>query len=117
MPNCGFRPVCRNFFDSAPGASWSDFVSAAGKSDEGRRALAAWRRSRSIVGYGSGKRSAVHDLLLRHRDHRILIFAADNDTAYAVAREHLVQPITCDIGPGRGSGRCSALPPANSASW
>ena len=94
-----FRPVCRNFFDSAPGASWSDFVSAAGKSDEGRRALAAWRRSRSIVGYGSGKRSAVHDLLLRHRDHRILIFAADNDTAYAVAREHLVQPITCDIGP------------------
>ncbi len=94
-----FRPLCRAFFDSAPGASWSDFASAAGKSDEGRRALAAWRRSRSIVRYGTAKRGVVHDLLLRHRTHRILVFAADNDTAYAVAREHLVQPITCDIGP------------------
>jgi superfamily II DNA or RNA helicase len=39
----------------------------------------------------------VGDLLGRHRDARILVFAADNDTAYAVAREHLIQPITCDI--------------------
>jgi superfamily II DNA or RNA helicase len=94
-----FRPVCRTFFESAPGASWSDFVSAVGRSDEGRRALAAWRRSRSIVRYSTAKRGVVSDLLLRHRDHRILVFAADNDTAYAVAREHIVQPITCDIGP------------------
>jgi len=27
------------------------------------------------------------------------VFASDNETAYDVAREHLVQPITCDIGP------------------
>jgi len=94
-----FRPVCRTFFELAPGASWSDFVSAAGRSDEGRRALAAWRRSRIIVRYGTAKRGVVHDLLLRHHNHRILVFAPDNDTAYAVAREHLVQPITCDIGP------------------
>jgi superfamily II DNA or RNA helicase len=94
-----FRPVCRAFFEAAPGASWSDFVSAAGRSDAGRRALSAWRRSRVIVRYSSEKRAAVGDLLLRHRDARILVFAADNETAYAVAREHLVQPITCDIGP------------------
>jgi superfamily II DNA or RNA helicase len=94
-----FRPVCRAFFDSAPGASWPDFVTAAFKSNEGRRALAAWRRSHAIVRYTREKRSIVNDLLLKHRDSRILVFAADNDTAYAVAREHLVQPITCDIGP------------------
>jgi superfamily II DNA or RNA helicase len=94
-----FRPVCRAFFDAAPRASWSDFVSAAGRSDAGRRALSAWRRSRVIVRYSREKRAAVGDLLLRHRDARILVFAADNETAYAVAREHLVQPITCDIGP------------------
>jgi superfamily II DNA or RNA helicase len=93
-----FRPVCRAFFNAQPDASWSDFIAAAGRSDEGRRALAAWRRSRSIVHSGSAKRGVVHDLLLQHRDHRILVFAADNDTAYALAREHLVQPITCDIG-------------------
>ena len=26
------------------------------------------------------------------------MFVADNETAYAVAREHLVMPLTCDIG-------------------
>ncbi len=93
-----FRPVCRAFFDSAPGASWSDFALSAGRSDSGRRALAAWRRSRSIVRYSQEKRRVVNDLLLQHRNSRILIFAAGNDTAYAVARENLVQPITCDIG-------------------
>jgi superfamily II DNA or RNA helicase len=50
------------------------------------------------VRYTREKRSIVHDLLLKHGDSRILVFAADNDTAYAVAKEHLVQPITCDIG-------------------
>jgi superfamily II DNA or RNA helicase len=94
-----FRPVCRCFFEAAPQASWSDFVSAASRSDAGRRALSAWRRSRAIVSFSAEKRAAVGDLTLRHRDARILVFAADNDTAYAVAREHLVQPITCDIGP------------------
>jgi superfamily II DNA or RNA helicase len=93
-----FRPVCRIFFEAAPGASWSDFVVSASKSDTGRRALAAWRRSRMIVRYPAEKRRVVNDLILRHRDARILVFAADNTTAYAVAREHLVQPITCDIG-------------------
>jgi superfamily II DNA or RNA helicase len=94
-----FRPVCRAFFETAPGASWASFVASAARSDAGRRALAAWRHSRAIVRYTSEKRGIVNDLLLRHREARILVFAADNDTAYAVAREHLVQPITCDIGP------------------
>lgn len=94
-----FRPVCHAFFRAAPDASWSDFVAAAGRSDEGRRAVSAWRRSRAIVRYSAEKRAAVADLLMRHRNARILVFAADNETAYAIAREHLVQPITCDIGP------------------
>ncbi len=93
-----FRPVCRAFFEAAPGASWSDFVASAGRSDSGRRALAAWRRSRTVVRYNAEKRRIVHELLLQHGDSRILVFAADNDTAYSVAREHLVQPVTCDIG-------------------
>jgi superfamily II DNA or RNA helicase len=106
-----FRPVCRAFFEAAPGASWSDFVRSAGRSDSGRRALAAWRRSRIIVRYNAEKRRIVNDLLLRHNNSRVLIFAADNDTAYSVAREHLVQPITCDIGKKervRALGRFSA---------
>jgi superfamily II DNA or RNA helicase len=93
-----FRPVCRAFFDSAPGSSWKDFMTAAARSDAGRRAVSAWRRSRIIVRYTEEKRRVVSELLQRHQGSRILVFAADNDTAYAVSREHLVQPITCDIG-------------------
>jgi superfamily II DNA or RNA helicase len=93
-----YRPICRAFFEAAPAASWSEFVEAAGRSDTGRRALAAWRRSRAIVGYASEKRAVVSDLLMKHRGARVLVFAANNSTAYAVAREHLVQPITCEIG-------------------
>ena len=37
-------------------------------------------------------------LLGRHRYSRVLIFTADNEAAYAIAREHLVMPLTCDIG-------------------
>ena len=37
-------------------------------------------------------------LLQRHRGNRVLVFTADNDTAYAIAREQLVMPLTCDIG-------------------
>ncbi len=40
----------------------------------------------------------MHSLLARHPDSRVLIFTADNETAYAIAREHLVMPLTCDIG-------------------
>jgi superfamily II DNA or RNA helicase len=93
-----FRPVCRAFFDASPGASWLDFIKSASRSDLGRRAMAAWRRSHDIVRYNAEKRRIVNDLLLQHHTSRTLIFAADNDTAYSVAREHLVQPITCDIG-------------------
>ena len=37
-------------------------------------------------------------LMKRHRNNRTLIFTADNNTAYEVSRQHLIMPITCDIG-------------------
>jgi superfamily II DNA or RNA helicase len=33
-----------------------------------------------------------------HRADKVIIFTGDNRTAYDVSREHLVMPITCDIG-------------------
>ena len=40
----------------------------------------------------------MRKLLGQHAGDRILVFTADNATAYAIARELLVMPITCDIG-------------------
>ena len=64
---------------------------------EGREALQAWRAIRRILSFPRQKRELVGTLLDRHRGDRVLVFTADNETAYAVAREHLVMPLTCDI--------------------
>jgi superfamily II DNA or RNA helicase len=89
--------VNRSFRRLDPRATWQEFVSAATQSAEGRAALAAWRRNRRLLQFTRAKAGAVGALLARHRDARVLIFTADNDAAYAIAREQLVMPITCDI--------------------
>jgi superfamily II DNA or RNA helicase len=95
-----FAPVFTAFQRAAPGADWAAFVAAAMRSDEGRRALAAWRTSRELLAYPEDKRRVVRELLGRHVDQRVLVFTQDNQTAYALARELLVYPITHEIGRG-----------------
>lgn len=93
-----FLGVYADFRRAAPEASWVDFSKHAAGTPAGRRALAAWRQMRRLLSFTGGKRRALRSLLERHRDSRVLIFTADNNTAYAIAREHLVMPLTCDIG-------------------
>jgi superfamily II DNA or RNA helicase len=93
-----FTNVHTEFRQLAPGASWADWSRHAGRSAEGRRALTAWRQMRGLLAFTHAKRRALRSLLERHRSSRTLVFTADNDTAYAIAREHLVMPLTCDIG-------------------
>jgi superfamily II DNA or RNA helicase len=93
-----FRAVHNRFLRHQPAATWNDFVRAAGPTDEGRRALAAWRNSRRLLAYCRGKRARLRALLREHAGARVLVFTGDNDAAYAVAREHLIMPLTCDIG-------------------
>ncbi len=80
-----------------PNATWQDFTAAAYRTARGRAALTAWRASRAVLAYPAAKRAALRDLLAQHASDRILIFTADNATAYAIAHELLVVPITADI--------------------
>jgi superfamily II DNA or RNA helicase len=77
--------------------NWNTFVRTAVRSREGREAMEAWRAYRALVAYSEGKRAAVREILARHVNERTLIFTADNATAYAIARELLVVPITHEI--------------------
>jgi superfamily II DNA or RNA helicase len=88
----------RAFQGSHLGASWEDFMHHAARTDDGRRGVAAWRRARRLLAFPRRKREALALLLARHRAQRTLVFTADNDTAYRIAREQLVMPLTCDIG-------------------
>jgi superfamily II DNA or RNA helicase len=88
----------RAFRRGAPSARWEDFCRAAGRTADGREALHAHRRARELVAFAAAKRAALGSLLARHRDRKVLVFTADNAAAYAIARESLVMPLTCDIG-------------------
>jgi len=92
-----FTDVNRRFRRLHPQGTWQEFVSAASQSAEGRAALNAWRRTRRLLSLTKAKTEAVRSLLSRHRDSRVLVFTADNESAYAIAREHLIMPVTCDI--------------------
>jgi superfamily II DNA or RNA helicase len=96
--SAAFNHVFAEFRRAAPGAGWVDFTRHAARTPEGRRALAAWRQMRRLLAFTHAKRRALRTLVERHRCSRVLIFTADNETAYAIAREHLVMPLTCDIG-------------------
>ncbi len=93
-----FSEVYRRFCRLNPSASFAEFRLAAAQTGEGRKALAAWYESRRCLALTRAKLGAVGLLLERHKHNRVLIFTADNTAAYAIARQHLVMPITCDIG-------------------
>ena len=93
-----FAAVHAEFCRLAPDAGWANFTRHASRSPEGRRALGAWRQMRGLLAFTQAKRRALRSLLERHWSSRTLVFTADNTTAYAIAREHLVMPLTCDIG-------------------
>jgi superfamily II DNA or RNA helicase len=93
-----FRAVYASWVRTVADRSWASFVSAAVRSHEGRHALSAWRRARRLTAWPACKRVALQQILARHTRARTLVFAIDNDTAYTIARDHLVAPITCDIG-------------------
>jgi superfamily II DNA or RNA helicase len=93
-----FHRVHREFRRLVPDATWEDFARAASRSPQGRAAMTALRRAREILAFPAAKRARLAVLLDHHRDNRVLVFTADNRTAYAVSRAHLLAPITCDIG-------------------
>lgn len=93
-----FREWYGAFRRVAPFAEWKDAVAAANETPHGRAAMAAWRRSRRLVAYTKGKAAALAALLSNHHGQRVLVFTSDNATAYAIARRHLLVPMTCDIG-------------------
>ena len=92
-----FRPVYAAFRRGIPSAAGADFARFARRTDAGRQALEALRRVQRLLALTEAKRQVVGVLVRRHAAARVLVFTADNASAYAIAREHLVMPLTCDI--------------------
>jgi superfamily II DNA or RNA helicase len=93
-----WKPVVRAFFAQMPEGSWPDLVRVASRSEEGRRALRAWRRSRALLRHTRAAAALLGRLLARHAHSRSLIFAPDAETAVAISRQQLIPAITAEIG-------------------
>jgi len=66
----------------------------AARSDEGRRAMQAYRRQRALAFAAPAKLDYLELLLAEHRSDRVIVFTEHNATAYAVSRRFLVPVIT-----------------------
>jgi superfamily II DNA or RNA helicase len=93
-----FNAAYSSFQRAAPDSGWQAFVAAAMRSEHGKRAIAGWRTSKQLLAYPDDKRRVLQGLLARHASQQSLVFTQDTATAYQIAREFLVQPITHEIG-------------------
>lgn len=73
---------------------WANFIQAAARSRQGRRALLAYREQRRIALTCRGKLELLEVLLTRHAADRCLVFTNDNDTVYRIAEYFLIPAIT-----------------------
>jgi superfamily II DNA or RNA helicase len=93
------RAIYRDFVRSrgirmSDPSGWGQFILLASQSEEGRRAMAAYRRQRALAFAPSAKLAYLEHLLHQHRTDRAILFTQDNATAYGVARRFLVPVIT-----------------------
>jgi superfamily II DNA or RNA helicase len=75
-------------------AGWSEFVMLSSRTQEGRRAMAAYRRQRELAFTAREKLEYLEHLLDQHRNDRAIIFTQDNATAYTVSKRFLIPTIT-----------------------
>lgn len=73
---------------------WKLFLIASARSQEGRRAMLAYRESKRIALGTEAKLQVLTDLLQRHRRERVLIFTAENEMVYRISKQFLIPAIT-----------------------
>jgi superfamily II DNA or RNA helicase len=80
-----------------PDLSFQQLAKRAYRTPEGRAAFEALRAAQRCLHFPAQKRLELARLLRENRARKVLVFTPDNRTALAIAREHLVPPITCDM--------------------
>jgi superfamily II DNA or RNA helicase len=73
---------------------FGEFIMRSASSRDGQRAMAAYRRQKDLAFAAPGKLERLWELLVMHRNERMLIFTQDNRTAYEIARKFLIPAIT-----------------------
>jgi len=93
------RQIFRTFLRSknisfGSGDGWKNFVMLSARSEDGRRAMKAFRNSKKIALGTDDKLRVLQDLLIRHRHDKVLIFTAENEMVYKISQDFLIPAIT-----------------------
>ena len=75
-------------------AGWREFIMRSSRSQQGRRAMKAYRRQRELAFAAPAKLEYVAHLLGVHRRDRAIVFTDDNATAYRLSELLLIPAIT-----------------------
>lgn len=73
---------------------FQQFVMIASRTERGRRAFAAFRRSRALALASPSKLHVLEHLLRRHRRDRVILFTHENEMVYDISRRFLIPSIT-----------------------
>lgn len=73
---------------------WRLFLIQSARSEDGRRAMKAYRNYKKIALGTEAKLHVLQDLLIRHRQDKTLIFTAENEMVYRISNDYLVPAIT-----------------------
>lgn len=73
---------------------WRLFLIQSARSEDGRRAMKAYRNYKKISLGTEAKLNVLQDLLLRHKTERTLIFTAENEQVYRISNDYLIPAIT-----------------------
>lgn len=73
---------------------WKNFIMQSARSEDGRRAMKAYRSSKKIALGTEAKLRVLQDLLVRHKKDKILIFTAENEMVYRISNDFLIPAVT-----------------------
>ena len=76
----------RNHLTFSSGSDWNRFLQLCSRTAEGKKVMRAFLEQRRIARGGRAKLRTVWELANRHLGERMLIFTADNATAYELGR-------------------------------
>ncbi len=75
-------------------SDWQKFLGLCAMRPGGRKVFEAYQEQRRIARRGRAKLRKIWELIQHHRGARIIIFTAENDTAYEIGRQFLLPVIT-----------------------
>jgi superfamily II DNA or RNA helicase len=80
------------------GSDWQELVKRSGSDPRAREAMLAKQEAREIMMNAERKVERLAHILDRHRDDRVIVFAAHTDLVYRLSERFLIPAITAETG-------------------